>query len=783
MKIFLVDKSPARAAALADSLKAAGYANTLFAFTCEDASSQIVAAGGVDLLISEVITEGMDGFTLRESLAQIFPSLKVIFTSEYDLSDYAERVAGTPVFYKPFEDASLVDYVKQWCPLPVLASPKPTPVATPSVRAVPQPVPSAQPAVRAIPAAAPAVKAVPAASPRAVASPSPAAVPVSTPTASVASVPKANPVAQATSPKPAVAATPAVKAAASVPAAAPAQASIFPEVELPADSLVGATIGDYIIEAKIGQTSLSGIYRAVQKKMNRKVRFYALDTKNNPPETQIEKFRLDAVAKAKVKQAFIFSVFEAGEADGVLFYSTEYLPGRTLEQLAESGQKLDGTTALAVLKVATDALQYLEKNNIPHNVVTGKSVVLTGPTQVRLANIATAETETKFQDSTNSRQALGVILHNLLAPNAEQTVPGISELTRRLSIDDPGLQTWDAVRQEVIAVTPKSRIADAEKLEAKENARIKALEEARKRQRKSVLLTGLTSLILLAVAFSVLYWALFQRGSSYKTFDKMIEIPAGPFVYQDGQTVELPRFWIAEHPVTIGQYAEFLAWLEENPDRINEVRHPDAPTGKTFIPQDWADSEAIDKMPGYYTRARRWGKHRSVPLNLDSPVFGVDYYDAWAYAKWKGMRLPTEQEWEKAARGTDGFLYPWGNEPRPEWVNSGSDFNPNPEKGGEKDGWKRWNPVDAMSRDRSPFGVMGMAGNVSEWTDSWDESQHLGMKVPVIRGGNYQNPDYTLTRRLLLRMAIQNDEVLGFRLASSEAPDQVKPLNPETPQE
>ena len=186
------------------------------------------------------------------------------------------------------------------------------------------------------------------------------------------------------------------------------------------------------------------------------------------------------------------------------------------------------------------------------------------------------------------------------------------------------------------------------------------------------------------------------------------------------------------------------------------------------MPEEWADENlATGPMPGYYTRAKQWGRFHDAPLDVNCPVFGVDWFDAFAYAKWKGRRLPTEQEWEKAARGTQGFRYPWGNDADATKANSGSDLDPNPKKGGEKDGYKRWSPVDAKTADRSPFGVIGMAGNVSEWTDSLDEDPRMpGNKLPVIRGGNWRNPDYSVSRRVLLLMDLEADDALGFRTAS-----------------
>ena len=176
-------------------------------------------------------------------------------------------------------------------------------------------------------------------------------------------------------------------------------------------------------------------------------------------------------------------------------------------------------------------------------------------------------------------------------------------------------------------------------------------------------------------------------------------------------------------------------------------------------------------MPGYYRRAVRWKQYKEAPLNVDSPVFNVDWYDAYAYAKWKGHRLPTEQEWEKAARGTDGRKYPWGNEEDPKRANTGHDFKPNPKEGGEIDGFKRWSPVNIPDTDKSPFSVKGMSGNVSEWTATMAPSEDgSGAEVPVIRGGNWGNPEHIVTRRRVILDPLQMQDTLGFRTVSDKPP-------------
>jgi len=761
MKILVVDGAPGAADALSQSLNSLGWPGTGAATNTDDAVEWINRHGGCDVLITEIFLQPADGFTLRETIQPHLPGMKTIFTSPHDVSAHAERMSGCEFLQSPVAPEALAGVLRKvtgQTPGPVVpapeAAPEPPPVPA-AVASAPQPTPGARVATpRAVTATAP-PRPVAAAKAVAAVSPKQSAKNDAQPLAVKAAAPKA-------------AAAPAVKAVAAKPRpvakSAPDTRHFGLEIELPPDALVGRTIANYLIEARIGKGPMGPIYRARQTNIERLVRFYVLDSSLTSDKEAVHRFLSNASAKAKATNPVIIAVYDAGDFEGIYYYSCEYIPCQSIGQLRESGEKLDEATALATLKAAGEALDFFAREKVTHDLLTENALLIGPANRVRLANIASTRAAQEFDLSAEMRRVGEIVLGVLPESGADKA----RNLATQLLSPDTAAPSWAAFLQTVGSVQPKAVIADAYKLDAQERAAIRVVEESKKRQKRGMLIWSAVSLTLSALALFAIYFAFFRpKSSTVRNLDDMVRIPAGEFVYQDGKKETLPEFYISKYEVTLGQYAQFLDFIRKNPDKIAQFEHPDQPKGKSHVPVGWADMKELNPpMPGYYQRAQRWGRYQEAALDVNSPVFGVDWFDAFAYAKWKGQRLPTELEWEKAARGADGNKFSWGNEEEFTRANTGLDLDPNPKKGGDKDGFKRWNTVDAKKEDKSPYGMIGASGNVSEWTQTIVESPEAGGKVPVIRGGNWKNADPSVTRRVLKLMDLQQDDALGFRTAS-----------------
>lgn len=772
MKILICDGTPEAAETLAAALRQHGFSETSTVATSDAAIDWLNEHGGCDVLIADVFLAPADGLTLHEAIRPHLPAMQAIFLSAHDVTAHAARMVGSHLLPNPPDIEGLVRLLQSFNP------------ARPRVASVA----SAQPAVQATPRQALQPRVLATATPRPVA-PQPRAVSSLSPARSDAKVSRLVTIASAlkettsgflSRSKTGRAATGAISVSTATPRSVASvsakkissqQFFLGAEVELPPDELVGTKVGDYEIQAKIGEGHMGAIYRALQSSVGRLVRFYVMDKKRSHDAGSVRRFVANASIKAKAAHPTIISLYEAGESGGIYFYSCEYIPCRSLRQIREAGLELDEPTSLEVLRTVAEALSFFSRKKIAHELISDNAILI-GPNNLpRIANIASQQASETY-DLSMEMSRIGDIL---LAALGEAPSPlGARELANDLRSPTHAPASWAAFLQTIASRQPKAAPTDAYKLDAQERAAVRMVEVSKRKQKRSTIIYSLISLCLMSVLFAVIYATFFRpKGAIVRPLNQMVEIPAGEFLYQDGQKISLPTYFISKHEVTIGQYAEFLAALEKDPSQASRYEHETQPKGKSHIPRGWSDmTELVPPMLGYYNRAKNYGKFQAAALDVNSPVFGVDWYDAYAYAKWRGQRLPTEQEWEKAARGDDGGKYPWGDAEDPKRANTGKDFNPDPKLGGEEDGFKRWSPVDEKKGDKSPFEVLGMAGNVSEWTATYDSAPTLGGdKVPVIRGGNWRNPDSSVTRRVVQFMDLQQDDALGFRTASDTAPE------------
>ena len=220
----------------------------------------------------------------------------------------------------------------------------------------------------------------------------------------------------------------------------------------------------------------------------------------------------------------------------------------------------------------------------------------------------------------------------------------------------------------------------------------------------------------------------------------MVLVPAGEFPMgsehgnDDEQPVHrvfLDSFYLDTFEVTNGQFAKFVTAIQSEP------------------PWGFADQE-------------------TPVVRADHPVRWVNWLEATGYCLWAGKRLPTEAEWEKAARGTDGRLYPWGHEPP----------TPGHAVFGLKEGADTVSPIGNRDKGMSPYGVHDLAGNLYEWVADWyDEAVYRPIPTSnprgptegttkVQRGGSYINSPYRLRASFRTKGdPTEHDPNVGFRCA------------------
>lgn len=272
-------------------------------------------------------------------------------------------------------------------------------------------------------------------------------------------------------------------------------------------------------------------------------------------------------------------------------------------------------------------------------------------------------------------------------------------------------------------------------------------------------------------------FSLGRAGWQPDDLDKFVTIPIGPFLYQDRRKLEIKEpYAISKHPITNLQFRRFIEakgyerrefWSEEG--WAWRTGTYDSKATEDYEKR-WLEQRPPEKRhEPFWWHDMKWNN----PL---APVVGVSWFEAEAYCNWlakelnKPIRLPTEEEWERAARHTDGREYPWGNTFDRNRLNCAEFW-------GERNDldWNKWveakgyetastTIVGQFTEGNSIAGISDMSGNVWEWTNSWYDKER---RWRTVRGGSWGDSRYSA------RCADRNGSVpvvyydnIGFRVVS-----------------
>ncbi|MCX6605643.1 MAG: bifunctional serine/threonine-protein kinase/formylglycine-generating enzyme family protein [Acidobacteria bacterium] len=473
-----------------------------------------------------------------------------------------------------------------------------------------------------------------------------------------------------------------------------------------------ARISKYELEHFLGG-GMSEVYRARDTVLGRTVAVKLLTTQAAQNEETRARFLLEAKVSSSVVHENIITTYDYGEEDGIPFLVLEYLTGQNLKEALSADPEMKLKKRVSIALQIARALEYVHSRKFVHRDVKPDNIHIDAQGRVKLMDFGIVKTE----EVTLTQVGFALGTPHYVAPELIQGLPvtplvdvysfGVllyEVLTGRKAIQaDTVERIFFMILHEPIPMEPMTEAGIPEALQvivrgsterdpAKrtqsmaevaaaledwmyENPTQKAaLPTKRRVHLDSRMLAG--AVALSAVCALGLGYLLINRGKAIARSSEaqriedpagdMVLVPEGEFRFgAEGKVVRLPAFYIDAGEVTNEEYEEFC----------RATKRP--------LPKDFPQGQ-----PGL-------------------PVVNVTIADAQAFAAWAKKRLPTEQEWERAARGSDGRRFPWGEEPKRDWAN----VEDNPD-----DSWHHLVSADAFRNGRSPVGALQMIGNAKEFT-------------------------------------------------------------------
>jgi predicted Ser/Thr protein kinase len=519
------------------------------------------------------------------------------------------------------------------------------------------------------------------------------------------------------------------------------------------DQVSVALAGRYTLVRELGQGGMGAVYLGKDVKLGRDVAIKVL-----PPHTRAylgsERFQREVQLVARLSHPHIVPLFEADEVDEFLYYVMEYVEGESLAQrLARQGQ-LPLDEALRIVAEVGDALQYAHEHGIVHRDIKPANILLSGDharvTDFGIAKSVAESGEGKTLtgtgvtvgtaaymspeqasgerriDARSDVYALAAVLYETLAGEPPFTGPNAQAIVARILVDAP--RAVRTIRPNVPGQVEQALLAGLSKVPADRPPSARAFIDslsaptlerpATGRTRRWWIVAGVA--VLLAAGIGVVTLLRPRTPPRPAQPVGMALVPAGSYTVggsaagslRPTHVVALATFYIDSTEVTVARFARYLTaagiatpWHQRPPD-------------------EW-------------------------------PATGILWSEAQRYCAQHGARLPTEDEWEAAARGPDGRRYPWGNQ----WVRGAANA------GGTSDTLL---PVGGFPLGRSGVGALDMIGNAWEWVAA-DTVVRGGQVRHVIKGGAFNTLPQNATVAYRATLPDDREQLwnTGFRCAQS----------------